>query len=75
MDFITEIMELLKNDTKENSKDLDIFTNQSINKIDHALNKFSYNVIIATYHEIYSYYKKIVEKKKNYKNLKNNFGK
>jgi leucyl-tRNA synthetase len=32
-------------------------------------------VIIASFHEIYSYFKKIVEKNENFKNLKNNFEK
>ena len=49
----TEIMELLKNDTKENSKDLDIFTNQSINKIDYAL-RSSLQCNYCNYQEIYS---------------------
>ena len=46
-----------------------------INKINQALEKFRYNVVIATYHEIYSFYKKIVDNGKNYKNLQNNFEK
>jgi leucyl-tRNA synthetase len=54
---------------------LEIFTNQIIHKINQALEKFRYNVIIASYHEIYSYYKKIIEDKKNFSNLKNNFEK
>ena len=61
--------------SEEQNQDLEIFTNQSINKINQALEKFRYNVIIATYHEIYSYYKKIIEKEKNFKNLKKNFQK
>jgi leucyl-tRNA synthetase len=66
----------LNNVKSENYNDeLDIFTNQSINKINHALEKFRYNVIIATYHEIYSYFKKIIDNKKNFENLKNNFEK
>ena len=60
----------------ENSNDkLEIFTNQTIIKINNALNKFRYNVIIATYHEIYSFYKKISEEEKNYQNLRGNFEK
>jgi len=39
------------------------------------LSKFRYNVIIATFHEIYSYYKKIADKNTNFKNLKTNFEK
>ncbi len=72
-----QILEITKkkshSDDKE--KEIDIFTNQSIYKINQALDKFRYNVIIATCHEIYSFFKKISENKKNYKNLKKNFEK
>ena len=57
------------------NEELDVFTNLTIFKINQALNKFRYNVIIATYHDIYAFYKKIVDVKKNYKNLKSNFEK
>ena len=53
--------------------EIEIFTNQAIDKINSALDKFRYNVIIAVFHEIYSFYKKISDEKKNYKNLQNNF--
>ncbi len=74
-----QILEITKNklssEYKEKEKDIDIFTNQSIDKINLALDKFRYNVIIATCHEIYSFFKKITEDKENYKNLKNSFEK
>ena len=70
-----QILELCKNDSENYSEELDIFTNQAINKINQALEKFRYNVIIATFHEIYSYFKKITENKNNFKNLKNSFKK
>jgi leucyl-tRNA synthetase len=70
-----QILELCKNDSENYSEELDIFTNQTINKINQALEKFRYNVIIATFHEIYSYFKKITENKNNFKNLKNSFKK
>ena len=57
------------------NEELEIFTNQTITKINNALNKFRYNVIVATYHEIYSFYKKLSQKNKNYSNLKLNFEK
>ena len=56
-------------------KEIEVFTNQSIDKINFALDKFRYNVIIAVFHEIYSYLKKILEENKNYENLKTNFKK
>ena len=55
------------------NNEIEIFTNQSINKINFALEKFRYNVIIAVFHEIYSFFKKIIDENKNYKNLKKNF--
>jgi leucyl-tRNA synthetase len=70
-----QILKISKIESDEQNEELEIFTNQSINKINQALEKFRYNVIIATYHEIYSYYKKIIENGKNFKNLKNNFQK
>ena len=71
-DQIYEISKLKEEDMNEK---LEIFTNQTINKTNNALNKFRYNVIIATYHEIYSFYKKLIEENRNYNNLKNNFEK
>ena len=74
--FLNEqILKINQIQSDKQNEELEIFTNQSINKINQALEKFRYNVIIATYHEIYSYYKKIIEKGINFKNLKNNFQK
>tara|TARA_B100000780_G_scaffold89223_1_gene61561 strand:- start:1781 stop:4180 length:2400 start_codon:yes stop_codon:yes gene_type:complete len=38
---------------------MNIFVNQTINKMNTNLNKFSYNVIIANLHEIYSFFNKV----------------
>ena len=70
-----QIIDLSKIKSDKQNEELEVFTNQSINKINQALKKFRYNVIIATYHEIYSYYKKITENEKNFKNLKYSFQK
>ena len=70
-----QIINLSKIKSDKQNEELEVFTNQSINKINQALKKFRYNVIIATYHEIYSYYKKFTENGKNYKNLKYSFQK
>ena len=70
-----QIIELCKIDSKDHNEKIDIFTNQAINKVNQALEKFRYNVIVATFHEIYSYFKKIVDNKNDFKNLKNNFKK
>ena len=69
------IIEISIKEHEKNNEEIEIFTNQTINKINHALEKFRYNVIIAIFHEIYSFFRKITEKNKNYKNLKENFEK
>ena len=43
-------------DVKNFDKSIEEFTNQTINKINFNLEKFSYNVIIANLHEIYNFY-------------------
>ena len=54
-----QIIELTKKTHNKKNENLDVFTNQIINKINQALEKFRYNIIIATYHEIYSFIKKL----------------
>ena len=71
--LVNQVSKINENPSKENSEEIDIFTNQSIEKINNALEKFRYNIIIAVFHEIYTFYKKIVERNKNYLNLKENF--
>ena len=70
-----EIFKISNEKLYDQNNELEIFTNQIINKINQALEKFRYNVIIASYHEIYSYFKKISENKKNFVNLRTNFEK
>ncbi len=70
-----QINKLIKKEKVNSKKEIEFFTNQSIDKINFALEKFRYNVIIAVFHEIYSYLKKIVEENKNYENLQINFEK
>ena len=70
-----QILLLTKQETSENNIEIDTFSNQTIDKINSALEKFRYNVIIAIFHEIYNFYKKIADKEKNYKNLGENFKK
>ena len=71
--LINQISLISKNESLNDKKEIDIFTNQSIQRINIALEKFRYNVIIAVFHEIYSFYKKISDENKNYKNLQQNF--
>jgi len=70
-----QIVGITKSKLSSDNEELEIFTNRAINKINQALDKFRYNIIIATYHEIYTFYKKTAEINKNFKNLKNNFEK
>ena len=70
-----QLKEITHSQIVEENIEIEIFTNRMINKINQALEKFRYNIIIATYHEIYSFFKKIVDLNKNHKNLKNNFEK
>ena len=46
----------IEKNIKNFNKSIEEFTNQSINKININLEKFSYNVIIANLHEIYNFY-------------------
>ena len=57
----------------DENKNISIFVNQAIDKINYALDKFRYNVIVAVFHEIYGFFNKIIEEEKNYKNLKENY--
>ena len=70
-----EIIQLTDEKIFSKNKEIDQFTNRIINKINLAIENFRYNKIISSYHEIYSFFKKIVEEKKNFENLKINFEK
>ena len=65
----------MKQEKLELNKELDIFTNQAIDKINLALEKFRYNVIIAVFHEVYAFLNKLAEKNINNSNLKENYKK
>ena len=54
----------------ENEK-IEYFVNSIISKVTSNLESFSYNVIIANFHEIYNFFNSEIKQKKNYKNLKN----
>jgi len=64
------------NSTETNFKfdeELETFTNNMIDKITNNLENFHYNVIIASLHEIYNFYSKIIKNKLDEKNLRANF--
>ena len=71
-ELITKLTKL--NKSKKNLE-IEIFTNQVIDKINSSLEKFRYNVIIAVFHEVYSFFKKISDHNENYENLEINFKK
>ena len=52
----TQIKLNIEKNIKNFDKSIEEFTNQTINKININLEKFSYNVIIANLHEIYNFY-------------------
>ena len=70
-----KILSIISKEKIDEDKQIDIFVNQSINKINFALENFRYNVIIALFHEIYSFFNKLSEKNLNYSNLKKNYKK
>ena len=68
--------EMKKNYLEDSSRNLEIFTNKMIKKVTENLNHFSYNSLIASLHQIYSFFNKETNleysKKtliKNYKNI------
>ncbi len=70
-----KISEIIKKEKKESNDKIDFFVNQAINKIDYALKNFRYNVIIAVFHELYTFFSKLIENKSNYSNLKEGYKK
>ena len=70
-----KILSIINNAKTDEDKQIDFFVNQSINKINFALENFRYNVIIALFHEVYSFFNKLTEKNLNYSNLKENYKK
>ena len=70
-----KICSTFKKNEVDPNKDIEFFVNQAIDKINLALEKFRYNVIIAVFHEIYSFFNKTLEPNLNYSNLKENYEK
>ena len=64
------IENIFKKKEIDSNLEIDKFVNQSISKINFALENFRYNVIIAVFHEIYSYFNKLTQDELNYSNLK-----
>ena len=70
-----KIAQIIKKDKAKPNSEIDFFTNQSINKINIALENFRYNVIIAVFHEVYSFFNKLVNEGLNFDNLSENYKK
>ena len=68
-----KIQEQSKNKTQTFNKNIEEFTNQMLNRVNNSLDKFSYNVIIANLHEIYSFFNKILNTDIVNKNLLDNY--
>tara|TARA_B100000900_G_C20588948_1_gene720837 strand:+ start:401 stop:2944 length:2544 start_codon:yes stop_codon:yes gene_type:complete len=64
-----KLNQIFKEKPHNENKEIDIFVNKVINKIELALENFKYNLIIAVFHEIYSFLFNLVKESKNYSNL------
>ena len=81
--FLNKLWDLntrIKNQSKKNynedaDDELEKFTNKYIKKISDNLDNFSYNIIIANLHEIYSFLNKAVEKKYSKNSIIKNYSK
>ena len=72
--FLNEkVIDILKSEQIESNNKINIFVNQAIDKINYALDKFRYNIIIAVFHEIYGFFTKLLEEEKHFENLKENY--
>ena len=69
------IQKISSKSENENNDEINVFTNEILNKITFNIENFHYNVIIANLHEIYNFYNKIVKKNLNTEALKNNYTK
>ena len=65
----------INNNYEDENDELEKFTNKYIKKITDNLNSFSYNIIIANLHEIYSFLNKIIEKKYSKNSIIKNYTK
>ena len=73
----TKVIEQIKSKDipKTENENIDEFTNQIINKVTTNLEKFSFNVIVANFHEVYNFMIKRVEEGQDQKSLLKNYRK
>jgi leucyl-tRNA synthetase len=69
------INEIKENHSSSPNKDLEKITNRFIKEVTHNIENFSYNKIIANFHEVYSALNKIISKKIEKKQLIENYKK
>ena len=67
------IHEILKKEIVIENKEIEIFVNKMIDKVTSSLEQFKYNTMIASFHEIISFFSNITKQEVNYKNLRVNF--
>jgi len=70
-----KIFEIFELKPEIKNEKINIFTNQVIDKANQSLQKFRYNLLVALFHEVYSFFRKISEENKNFINLKENYKK
>jgi leucyl-tRNA synthetase len=70
-----KIFEIFELKTEVKNEKIDVFTNQIIDRVNQSLQKFRYNLLIALFHEVYSFFRNISEENKNFINLKENYKK
>ena len=69
------VEEINKDHSEDTNNELIVFTNKFIKKITDNLNNFSYNIIIANLHEMYSFLVKNIDKGYKESTIKENYGK
>ncbi len=69
------LKEIKANHQENNNEELTKFTHRFIKKITENLNNFSYNIVVANMHEMYSFLIKEIEKKYNKKTILENYKK
>ncbi len=69
------VIEINKNHQKDNNDKITKFTNQFIKKVTDSLDSFSYNIIIASLHELYSFLFNEINEKYTKKTLLQNYEK
>ncbi len=71
-----QIKDKILNEKNDNmDSEIERFTNQLVAKITNNLEKFNYNVIVANMYETYNFLTSYIKKKKNLKNLEENYKK